>query len=229
MDELPLGLTILLVVAIEFSLRYVVFGRRRAPEPDGLESGEMLISSGVAWAEIDGLEPASKGFAYLTDRRVVWTPRMDSWEVRNLRAGLPYTEPVIFDFLDVKRISTPFELGVSRLRLETNDVVLELKMEGRSFRSWHDHILAHARNLLPADQPVLRSRSRYTSAVFLRATKFRRVFVAALLSLYGLYVGAKLLNLLDTNLSTGQIFVLLISGVMIAGGYVFWSATKYPE
>lgn len=194
-----------------------------APEPDGLEPGETLLRSMAASAEIDGLTPDGNGYAYLTDRRVVWTPRMDSWHVENVRPGLPYTLPVVIDFADIRKASTPFYFGGSKLRIETRDVELTLRVEGRSFRAWLKHLLANARLLLPDDQPVQRARPSYSRTEFFAATRSYSVYLAFLLGIYGLYVLAKSLRSNLFGFSPEESIAVLAAGVCLSIAYAMWA------
>ena len=196
---------------------------RDAPSPDGLEVGEDLLKGMAATADIDGLTPGGNGYAYLTDRRLVWTPRMDSWHVQNARPGLPYTQPVVIDFRDIRKASTPFHLGGSVLRVESKDVRLALQVEARSFGFWLRHILANARNLIPDEQEVLPSRRRYSRLEFLQVTRPHRVATAVAVAFVGLYVLSKWLRLGFDELSSAQVIAILLSGGLLAIGYIMWS------
>ncbi len=202
---------------------------REAPPPEGLEFNEALFGGLEAWAEIDGLKPNGRGYAYLTDRRIVWTPRLNSWQVRSLRSGLPYTEPVIIGLHEIRRVSMLFELGGSRLRVETEDLVLVLTIEARSFSKWRTYIVANAPGLVPVGQPLERRPARYDRSEFLQASRPFALLIAGILALYGLWAAAGMLQLLDSTLTSGQMVALLLSGLLLAGGYVLWTFTRHSE
>jgi hypothetical protein len=194
-----------------------------APPPDGLEPDEQLIKSTAAWAKIDGMSPEGNGYAYLTDRRLVWTPRMDAWQVRNLRPGLPYTLPVEVSFPHVRRVSTPFYLGGSKLRVESEAVVIVLEVKGRSFRSWRKWIEGKSHGLLDHGQEVPRASRADMRSEYFRASRPNRISIAVGASLLGLFSLSRLLAVNTLGLSGEELVALLLGCLGLCGVYVLWS------
>lgn len=216
LDALPY----VLVGAGLFGVRYLLDRALNfAPPPDGLDPGEKLVHSVAAVLELDGVGGArGVGYAYLTDSRLVWSPavgRIDRFwnRRRGLTDGGPYAEPIILGLRDIRRVDLRFYLGGSQMRVETEDMRLDLSVSGHSFGGWERYIEVHATSLLPYGVPVPRSRSRYARDEVVAASRYDAVFVGALT----LFLGARLLRVLgQAGLSAMDVALILVAYVCIA-------------
>jgi len=194
----------------------------RAPTPDGLFNGETLIGGLRAWLRVDDARRVGYGFAYLTDMRIVWTPNLGSWPLWNVLRTAPYNQPVIVELSQVRRVDARFRLGGSRLIVEAPDLRLELGVDGGSFGGWERYIKANGRNLLPDDQPVLRSGNRYSRQEVLAGSRGAAIFTAVLM----LYVAAEGLNAVTDlggkSLSDVQLGGLIVAVLALGLAYLAW-------
>jgi hypothetical protein len=198
-----------------------------APAPDGLFSGEKLISGMRVMLKVDDSPRRGYGFACLTDFRLVWTPNVGGWRRWNAPEGSPYERPVIVELSQVRRVDVRFWLGGSRLIAAAPDVRLELAVEGRSFGSWERSIKANARYLLPDDQPVLRVRDRYSRQEVLAGSKEAAIFIV----LFGLYLGARALEIAvdlgGGSLTETQLIGIVVAVVALVIAAVVWETRRY--
>jgi hypothetical protein len=111
---------------------------------------------------------------------------------------------------EIRRVDARFRWGGSGLIVETNDIHMDLNVEGRGFGSWERHINDTAPGLLPTDQPMARGRRRYAPSQLLATAPEARLFtavvvifaavkiLAAVADRYGSELSAELLGMLVT-------------------------------
>jgi hypothetical protein len=185
-------IVVYVVIGVGFASFHYLLDRwnSRAPAPDGLFPGERLISGMRVRLRIDDATAVGFGFAYLTDLRLVWTPQIGGLFFQHVPRGGPYGEPVVVELPTIRRIDLRFYFGGSRLIIETVDIRLELRVRGRSFGLWERVLKASAKNLLPPDQPLLRTRDRYSRTEVLAASRGTGLYLALLL----VFLGARTLE-----------------------------------
>jgi hypothetical protein len=222
-------------VVLLMVIGFVVIGGRylydrwnsRAPFPDGLYPGERLISGLRAVARIDDAFRVGYGFAYLTDHRVVWTPEVGRRRLFwTTPASGPYSEPVIVELPQLRKVDARFRLGGGRLIVETTDLRLELIADGRGFASWERSVQANARRLLPADQPVLRVHDRYSRQELIASSRGGAIFLAFFLLYLGARVLRSLLDLGGDSLSRTQSAGIVVAVVALTLAAIAWETRR---
>ena len=212
---------------VVYGFRYFLdHWQSHAPAPDGLVPGEKLLWSTAAWLTVDESPASGYGYAYLTDSRLVWTPDMGNWHMRNARPGTPYTEPVILSLGEIRKVDARFRFGGSQLIVETSRIRMDLAAEGRSFGPWERYILRHAENLLPGDQPVLRSHNHYSPQEVLTVSKGSSFFIVLLLVLVGVRFLDVFVDWRGDRLSEEELIGVLVLIGTLGTAFYLWETRR---
>jgi hypothetical protein len=217
-------IVVYVVIGLGFASFHYLLDRwnSRAPAPDGLYPDERLIVSMRTRLKIDDATVVGFGFAYLTDLRLVWTPQIGGLFFQRALGEGPYGEPVIVELSAIRKVDLRFYFGGSRLIIEAVDIRLELRVRGRSFGSWERLLKASARNLLPADQPLLRTRDRYSRTEVLAASKGTGLYLGLLLVFFGARTLETVFEAGGDSLSQTQFIGIVVAVVALLLAAYVW-------